>query len=192
MLYLKMLCCFISDRNKPIFIEVNTSGQGLGTSIVSGSYLWNSDFCNKIEGNYLLMMSDVYSIVSNITLNVIQSSSWRKWGATTIKTLCNAWLTKYRILDCAKLVQPYFTFKEEILSIACLLFKCQSLIAPKSTEIHDFIGIIQVLHMVVLKTSSKARTSFGWRLSVSPSVNRHLFKMWNMSQYTLPSSWKKA
>ena len=44
------------DKDKPIFIEVNASGQGLGAVLLQGDISHtNVSMCNQTDGNYLLL-----------------------------------------------------------------------------------------------------------------------------------------
>ena len=63
--------------------------------------------------------------------------------------------------DCAELVRPYFTFKEEISSVDGLFFKGQRLIVPQSLR-YKTLQVLHRSHMGVSKTLARARSAFFW------------------------------
>ena len=77
--------------------------------------------------------------------------------------------------DCAELVRPYYTFKEEISFIDGMLFKGQRLIVPIALR-YKTLQVLHRSHMGVTKTLSRARTAF--LLARSFSCNqRHMPQM---------------
>ena len=121
----------------------------------------NSENGNKQEVKGLnVTISDVSPVASNVTLTQFREATATDEALSLLKLyVMHGWPSTER--DCAEMVQPYFTFKEEISFIDGMLFKGQRLIVPNALR-YKTLQVLHRPHMGVTKTLARARTAFYW------------------------------
>ena len=121
----------------------------------------NSESGNKQEVKGLnVLVSEVSPILSNVTLDMFRKETANDEALSLLKLyVMHGWPSTEK--DCAELVWPYYTFKEEISFIDGLLFKGQRLIVPNALR-YKSLQVLHRSHMGVTKTLSRARTAFYW------------------------------
>ena len=121
----------------------------------------NSEHGNKHEVKGLnVMVSEVSLILSTVILDVFRKETASDESLSLLKLyVMHGWPSTDK--DCAELVWPYYTFKEEISFIDGMLFKGQCLIVPNALR-YKTLQVLHRSHMGVTKTLSRARTAFYW------------------------------
>ena len=84
-----------------------------------------------------VLVSKVSPILSNVTLDMFQKETAIDEALSLLNLyVMHGWPSNEN--DCAELVRPYFTFKEEISSVDGLFFKGQRLIVPNLLDTKPF------------------------------------------------------
>ena len=121
----------------------------------------NSENGNKHEVKGLnVMVNEVSPILSTVTLDMFWKETASDETLSLLKLyVMHGWPSTEK--DCAELVRPYYTFKEEISFIDGMLFKGQCLIVPIALR-YKTLQVLHRSHRGVTKTLSRARTAFYW------------------------------